>query len=446
MTILIHNARIINEGESFVGSVLLEDSFIRKIWKGKLTETPRVDRTIEADGLWLLPGAIDDHVHFRDPGLTYKGDLSSESGAAVAGGVTSFMDMPNTIPQTTTKEALETKFELAAEKSHANYSFWPGGTNDNFEFVSQLDLHRTPGIKVFMGSSTGNMLVDKQTTKEKFFGLTDHIIAIHSEKESIIRHNREQLIKKYGEDPALSFHPFLRSEEACYTATAEALELATRLNTKLHICHLSTARELTLLNTTLPLEEKRITAETCPLYLWFTDADYAQFGHRMKCNPAVKTAADRAALRQAIANDTIDLIATDHAPHLQKEKQGGCIKAASGAPSVQHSLTVLLELAWEKFFTVEQVVKKMAHAPALRYGIDRRGFIREGYFADLVLVSPNETTTVGPENVHYKCGWSPFDGYTFHHVIKETFVNGQSAYAQGQINKTLKGSELVFNS
>ncbi len=442
----IKDALIINEGRRFQGSVLIAGDTIEAVYEGPVP--PEVDTTpyeqIDAQGKWLLPGCIDDQVHFREPGLTHKADIESESRAAVAGGVTSFMDMPNTKPQTTTLEALEWKFERAAQTSVANYSFFFGGTNDNFKEIQQVDKTRVPGLKLFLGSSTGNMLVNDKAALERIFSECGMLIAIHAEKEEIIQRNIAHYTGLYGEDLDISFHSLIRSEEACYASSAEAVELATRLGARLHILHLSTARETTLLDNTLPLSEKQITGEVCVHHLWFHDGDYAQFGNRIKWNPSIKTLADRNALRQAVNENKIDIVATDHAPHLPAEKEGSCLKAASGGPLVQHSLVAMLELAREGHFTYEKVVEKMAHAPATLFHIDRRGYIRPGYYADLVLVDPQHAWTVSRENILSKCGWSPFEGYTFHHAVDTTFVNGEIAYQRGQVNDALRGRELKY--
>ncbi|MDH6359261.1 dihydroorotase [Parabacteroides sp. PF5-9] len=444
---LIQNALIINEGRSFNGSVLVSGNLISKIYENESPEPAEIAdaEVIDATGMWLLPGVIDDQVHFREPGLTHKGDISSESRAAVAGGVTTFMDMPNTKPQTTTLNDLEWKFQRGAETSVANYSFFFGGTNENLHEIKKLDKHRIPGLKLFLGSSTGNMLVDKKDVLERIFGESDLLIAIHAEKEEIIQKNITYFTNLYGKNLDVSLHPRIRSEEACYASSAEAVELATRLNTRLHILHLSTAKEMTLLDNKLPLKEKKITGEVCVHHLWFYDRDYERFGNRIKWNPAIKTLDDRTALREAINNNKLDIIATDHAPHLLSEKEGNCLTAASGGPLIQHSLTVMLEMASKGYFTTEKVVEKMAHQPAELFHIDKRGYIRPGYYADLVLVDPQNEWTVSKENILYKCGWSPFEEYTFHHKIRKTFVNGHEVYSDGQINDRIKGMEIRFN-
>lgn len=443
---LIKNVRIINEGRSYQGAVLINGEMIEAVYEGEVPSgiIAETNDVVDGQGKWLLPGCIDDQVHFREPGLTYKADIYSESRAAVAGGVTSFMDMPNTKPQTTTIENLEWKFNRAAETSAANYSFFFGGTNDNMEEIRRLDRSRVPGLKLFLGSSTGNMLVDKKDALERIFSESDLLIAVHAEKEEIIKRNIAYYTQKYGEDLDISFHSKIRSEEACYASSSEAVELATRLGTRLHILHLSTAKETTLLDNKLPLKDKKITGEVCVHHLWFHDGDYALFGNRIKWNPSIKTLADRTALREAVNNDKIDIIATDHAPHLLSEKEGSCLKAASGGPLVQHSLIVMLELAMEGRFTYEKVVDKMAHKPAELFHIDRRGYIRPGYYADLVLIDPNKTWTVSKENILTKCGWSPFEGYTFHHAVDTTRVNGEIVWQDGQIRDNVHGKELKY--
>lgn len=442
--IFIHNARIVNEGRTYAGSVLIAGDKIAAVHEGASPIPDDADVVIDASGKYLLPGVIDDQVHFREPGLTYKGDIESESRAAVAGGVTSFMDMPNTKPQTTTIENLEWKFERAAEVSRANYSFFIGGTNTNYGQLLLADRTRVPGIKLFLGSSTGNMLVDNQEALERIFGSTGMLIAIHAEEESIIKRNIAYYTGKYGTDLDISFHSKIRSEEACYVSSSKAVDLATRMNVRLHILHLSTEKELSLLSSA-PLKEKKITGEVCVHHLWFHDGDYALFGNRIKWNPAIKTENDRLALRNAINDNIIDIVATDHAPHLLSEKEGNCLTAASGGPLVQHSLTVMLELAWEGKFTYEKVVEKMCHNPADLFRIDRRGYVRPGYYADLVLVDPAKSWTVSKENILYKCGWSPFEGYTFHHAVWKTFVNGELAYDDGVVNDAVRGRELKYN-
>lgn len=428
----------------FKGSVLINGDKISEVFEGAVPATTDNVKVIDAEGKFLLPGAIDDQVHFREPGLTHKGDIASESRAAVAGGITTFMDMPNTKPQTTTIADLQWKLQRGAETSAANYSFFFGGTNDNMDEIRKLDRSRVPGLKLFLGSSTGNMLVDKKDSLERIFGEADMLIAIHAEKEEVIKRNLAYYTGLYGEDLDISYHSKIRSEEACYASSSEAVELATRLNSRLHILHLSTAKELSLLSNAIPLSEKKITGEVCVHHLWFHDGDYAKYGNRIKWNPSIKTLEDRIALREAVKNNTIDIVATDHAPHLLSEKEGSCLKAASGGPLVQHSLVAMLELVAEGCFTYEKVVEKMAHMPADLFHIDRRGYIRPGYYADLVLVDPDKSWTVAPENILYKCGWAPFEGTTFHHSVSQTFVNGELVYDNGTIDDTVRGMEVRY--
>lgn len=443
---LIKDALIINEGRKYVGSVLIHQDKIKAVYENNCPqEEVHGAEIIDATGKWLIPGCIDDQVHFREPGLTHKADIGSESRAAVAGGVTTFMDMPNTKPQTTTIEALEWKLRRATETSRANYSFFFGGTNDNLAEIRRLDSSRVPGLKLFLGSSTGNMLVDKQETLEKIFGETGMLIAIHAEKEEVIKRNIKHYTELYGEELDISYHSKIRSEEACYASSSEAVALAERLGARLHILHMSTAKELTLLNT-LPLKEKRITGEVCVHHLWFTDEDYARLGNRIKWNPSIKTWADREALRNALNENRLDIVATDHAPHLLSEKEGSCLKAASGGPLIQHSLVAMLEMARRGIFTYEKVIDKMAHSPAELFRIDRRGYIRPDYYADLVLIDPHREWTVMPQNILSKCGWSPFEGYTFHHTIDTTWVNGRIAYQKGQVNDAVRGMEVRYLS
>ena len=447
MKTLIKNALIINEGRSFNGSVLIDGEFISAVYEGyDLPLGLHSDITIvDASDKLLLPGVIDDQVHFREPGLTHKGDILSESHAAVAGGVTTFMDMPNTNPQTTTIEELEWKFQRAAEVSVANYSFFFGGTNDNAGLIPLLDKTRVPGIKLFLGSSTGNMLVDKEESLRRFFGETDMLIAVHAEKEDVIRRNKEYYISNYGENLDISFHSKIRSAEACYESSSEAVSLAKKLGTRLHIFHLSTAKELSLLDCG-PLSERKITGEVCVHHLWFCDDDYKKYGNRIKWNPSIKTATDREALQRAVNDDTISVVATDHAPHLLSEKEGSCLTAASGGPLVQHSLLAMLEMANEGAFTKEKVIEKMSHHPAELYGIDRRGYIREGYFADIVLIDTKKPFEVTKSNILYKCGWSPFESYTFCNSIYKTFVNGHEIFFEGKIFNDFKGMEISYKN
>lgn len=440
---LIRNATIINEGLTFKGSVLIEGEFIRKIYKGEAPDV-KTDNIVEADGLFLIPGAIDDQVHFREPGLTHKGDIGSEAAAAVAGGVTSFMDMPNTLPQTTTVEALEWKFRRAAETSPANYSFFPGATADNISEIARINPRRIPGVKLFMGSSTGNMMVAGRTALERIFAESNLLIAVHAEKEEIVRRNADLYKSRYGESLDTTFHPLIRNAEACYASSAEAVELALRFGARLHILHISTERELSLLsNKPIPVGDKQITAEVCLHHLWFSDEDYPALGNRIKWNPAVKSTSDRAALRHALADGLIDIVATDHAPHLPSEKEGDCFHAASGGPLVQHSVVGMWELAEQGIFAVEDVVAKMSHRPADLFHIRRRGYIREGYYADLVLIEKS-SRTVSRDNILYKCGWSPFEGQTFSYSIRQTYVNGALAFDGNRVISEVRGRELEY--
>jgi dihydroorotase len=442
--ILIHKATIINEGISFVGSVLIENDRISEIYQDEVpTEILNRSTVIDAKGMWLLPGAIDDQVHFREPGLTLKGDISSESRAAIAGGVTSFMEMPNTKPQTTTIDLLEQKFELGAEKAYANYSFYMGATNDNIAELKKVNPKEVCGVKVFMGSSTGNMLLDDKKVLQAIFAEVDMLIATHCEKEEIIRENIAKYKAEFGEDVPIQYHPLIRSTEACYRSSAGAVELADKYQTRLHILHLSTEKEISLFDIK-PLSEKKITGEVCVHHLWFSDKDYSKYGTRIKWNPSVKTNQDRDALMQGLLQDKLDVIATDHAPHLLDEKQGGALKAASGGPLVQHSLQMMLELAKNGKITKEQVVNKMCHAPAIMFKIHKRGYIRKDYFADLVLVNPNKPYTIDQSNILYKCKWSPLEGETLSTTIEKTFLNGKLAFDNGVLNN-IKGERLLFN-
>ncbi|WP_298646298.1 dihydroorotase [uncultured Proteiniphilum sp.] len=444
--ILIHKAIIINEGSSFTGSLLLEGERISRIFREEVPEAVlnACRQVIDARGLWLIPGVIDDQVHFRDPGLTHKGDIHTESRAAVAGGVTSYMEMPNTNPQTVTWDALCQKREMAAGKSIANFSFYLGATNDNMEELKKADHKQICGVKVFMGSSTGNMLVDNDKALQRIFAEVDTLIATHCEKEEIIRRNIDLYKKEYGEFIPVKYHPLIRSAEACYQSSARAVELADKYGSRLHVLHLSTARETGLFDRK-PLEEKKITAEVCVHHLWFTDADYEKLGTRIKWNPAVKTAEDRDALREALKTGKLDVVATDHAPHLLSEKEGGVLQAASGGPLVQHSLQVMLELVKKGFYTKELVTEKMCHAPAQLFRVKERGFIREGYYADLVLIDPARPYTVTSGNLFYKCGWSPFEGETFGCSVYTTFVNGNRVYQNGKVTEGVFGKALEFH-
>ena len=440
----IKNARIVNEEQTFNGSVIIENDIIAEILKGNETPAGACDETIDANGCYLIPGVIDDHVHFRDPGLTHKADIHTESMAAAAGGVTSYMDMPNTNPQTTTLEALEDKFKNASTKSIVNYSFYFGATNNNANLLPLLDKKRTCGVKLFMGSSTGNMLVDQMDTLKNIFSNAGMLIATHCEDQHIISANSALYKEKYGEDPDVKYHPEIRNEEACYESSALAVQLAKETGARLHIMHISTAKELELL-TDKPIAEKNITAEACVSHLFFCDEDYNKFGARIKCNPAIKSKADRDALRQALTSNLIDVIGTDHAPHLLSEKQGGALKAVSGMPTLQFSLVSVMELVHEGLLSIEQLVQKMCHAPAVLYQIEKRGFIRTGYKADLVIVNPDREWTVNNECILSKCGWSPMEGQTFHAKVDKTIVNGKVVYDGTQVDTLHRGQELRFD-
>jgi len=443
---IIRNATIVNEGRTFTGSVLISGEHIKAVYEGsQFIEVSQPCIEIDARGMLLLPGVIDDQVHFRDPGLTQKGDLYTESKAAVAGGVTSYMDMPNTRPQATTIEILEAKYALAATKSLANYSFLMGVTNDNVDELKKVDPRKVAGVKMFMGSSTGNMLVDNQETLNRVFSELSILIVTHCEDEPTIQRNIQHYKELLGEDIPIEYHPLIRSAEACYKSSAYAVELATKYNSRLHVFHLSTAKEMSLFSSDIPLKEKRITAEVCVHHLWFSDKDYAKYGNRIKWNPAIKSETDRQALIDAVNSNKIDVIATDHAPHLMSEKEGSCLTAASGGPLVQHSLVAMMQLVKQGVFTLEKVVDKMCHSPAELFRIEKRGFIRPGYFADLVLVDPNRSWTVTEDNILYKCGWSPFEGTTFDASVLQTWVNGNLAYDNGQFDETIRGKRLLFD-
>lgn len=445
MKTLIQNAIIVNEGEQYTGSVLIEDEKIATIMRGTSTELIFADRTIDASGCYLIPGGIDDHVHFRDPGLTHKADMATESRAAARGGITSVMDMPNCNPQTTTIETLEAKFADAAERCLVNHSFYLGATADNIEEIQSIDPTRVCGLKVFMGSSTGNMLVAEEERLETIFRESPTLIALHCEDQDIIAANTAKYKSETGcDDPDVKYHPLVRSEEACYQSTAKAVELAKRTGAHIHILHISTARELELL-TAGNIADKQITAEVCLPHLYYTDADYATYGTRIKCNPAVKSAKDCDALREALHTGLIDVIGTDHAPHLPADKVGGCLKAASGIPTIQYVLPAMLELSEAGIITLPEVVEKMSHNPAILYKVRNRGFIREGYQADLVLVKPNAHHTIDAADIMSKCAWSPFEGHTFSHDITHTWVNGHAVYENGTFDDSVMGQRILFN-
>jgi len=444
-SILIKNATIVNEGKSFIDDLLIIDELIISIGDSYEMDIPAGTNIIDATGLLLVPGIIDDQAHFREPGLTHKGDINSETRAAVAGGVTSFMEMPNTVPQTVTIENLNEKYLLGSEKSLINYSFLIGATNDNLDEVLKADPAEVCGIKVFMGSSTGNMLVDKEQALRQLFKSAHMPVSVHCEDETTIRKNTEIYRQKYGEDVPFSMHPLIRSRDACYISSSYAVRLAKEYNTRLHIFHLSTADEMKLFSNELPLSQKRITAEVCVHHLWFDESFYETKGSLIKWNPAIKTMFDRDALINAVNNNTIDIVATDHAPHTIEEKRNSYFKAPSGGPLIQHSLVAMLEMWHKNIFTVEKVVDMMCHNPAILFNIRKRGFIREGYKADICLVNPSSPWSVTKENILYKCGWSPFEGETFRSKVVKTIVNGTIVYDEGLINEDYRGQRLLFD-
>lgn len=443
MKILIKNAKIVNENQIVESDVLIENDLISKI--GKNISAENVDQIIDASGKYLLPGIIDDQVHFREPGLTWKGDIESESRAAIAGGITSFMEQPNTVPNAVTQELLEEKYKIAAEKSFANYSFLMGGTNDNMEEVLKTNPRNVAGIKLFLGSSTGNVLVDNPETLEKIFSSTKMLIAVHCEDEATIRKNTEIFKEKYGDDIPVECHHLIRSEEACFISSSKAIELAKKTGARLHIFHVSTAKETELFRNDIPLKDKKITAEVCVHHLTFTNEDYETKGNFIKWNPAVKTKKDKDGLWAALLDDRIDVIATDHAPHTLEEKSQKYLQAPSGGPLVQHALNVMLENFKKGKISLEKIVQKMCHNPAILFEIEKRGFIKEGYKADLVLVDLKESYTVSKENILYKCGWSPLEGTEFHSKITHTFVNGFLAFENGKISEQKHGERLLFD-
>lgn len=441
--ILFKQARIVNEGKVFEGDLLVKNGRIERI-DSSITPTPDVE-VVELNGKYILPGCIDDQVHFREPGLTHKGEIFTESRAAVAGGITSFMEMPNTVPNALTQELLQDKYDIASKRSIANYSFFMGASNDNVEEVLKTNERDVCGVKIFMGSSTGNMLVDNEVVLNNLFSKVPMLIATHCEDEATIRRNIESAREKYGDDVPMWMHPIIRSEEACYLSSSQAVGLAKKYGTRLHILHISTAKELELFDNTKPLEKKHITAEACIHHLWFTEEDYEAKGAYIKWNPAVKKKSDRDAIFQAVLDNKIDVIATDHAPHTIEEKEQSYFKAPSGGPLVQHALLAMLEKVEQGLISIERVVEKMAHAPAILFRIEDRGFIREGYHADLVIVDTETETTVTKNNLLYKCGWSPFDGYTFSNSIHSTYVNGRKVYEKGEIFEVGSGDRLLFN-
>lgn len=442
-TYLIKNALIINEGKKFAGSILVKDQLIADIYTTPPEVTDANCKIIDAGGKLLIPGVIDDQVHFRDPGMPQKGDLHTESKAAVAGGTTSFMDMPNVKPQTITQELLTERYELGAKKSLANYSFYMGATNTNLEEILKTNPKNVCGIKIFMGSSTGNMLVDDIETLSQIFEKAPLLIATHCEDSPTIDKNTAEYLKKYGEDIPMKYHGKIRSAEACYKSSSKAIELAKKYNTRLHILHLSTGVEMDLFDNSIPAKEKRITSEVCIHHLWFNDKDYLEKGSRIRWNPAIKTKKDQEKLWEALLDDRLDVIATDHAPHTEEEKDGNYLNAAGGGPLVQHSLVAMMEQARMGKIKMEKVVEKMCHTPAEIFQVEKRGFIRKGYFADLVLLSEDDWTAT-KENTLYKCGWTPFDGQKFQYKVEKTFVNGHLAYDKGKFNESNKGMRLTF--
>lgn len=442
MQTLIKNAQIVNEGKIYKSDVLIENQRIKKI---AANLDVNADSIINAEGLHLLPGAIDDQVHFREPGLTHKATIYTESKAAVAGGITSFMEMPNTNPQVLTQDLLEEKFEIAEKTSLTNFTFFMGVSNDNLDEVLKTDPKKVGALKIFMGSSTGNMLVDDKKVLEEIFEESPMLIAVHCEDEDTIQNNMKSFKEQYGEEVPIAEHPNIRSAEACYKSSSMAVELAKKHNARLHVFHLSTAKELELFDNSIPLAEKRITAEVCIHHLWFNEQDYAQKGTLIKWNPAVKKESDRSALFQALLDDKLDVIATDHAPHTLEEKSNTYFNAPSGGPLVQHALPAMLEFYKKGKITLAKIVEKMCHNPAILFQIEERGYIKEGYFADLVLVDLEKTWEVSKDNILYKCGWSPFEGETFSSKVTHTFVNGHLAYANGNFNEFQKGMRLTFD-
>jgi len=442
--ILIKNAKIVNEGSIFEGDVLIENDLIVEISDSISLKTSDCI-VIDAEGNYLMPGAIDDQVHFREPGLTHKGDIESESRAAVAGGITSFIEQPNTVPNAVTQEILEDKYQIAAQKSFANYSFMMGATNDNLEEVLKTNPKNVAGIKIFLGSSTGNMLVDNEATLEKIFSSTPMLIAVHCEDETTIKNNLAAFKEQYGDDVPVTAHHLIRSAEACYISSSKAVALAKKTGARLHIFHLSTAKEMELFTNKIPLEDKKITAEVCVHHLWFTDEDYKTKGNFIKWNPAVKTAADRKALWEALNDGRIDVIATDHAPHTKEEKKQSYLNAPSGGPLVQHAVVAMFEAYHQGKISIEKIVEKMCHNPAKLFKIEKRGFIREGYFADLVIVNPSLPWSVNTDNILSKCGWSPFEGYAFRSRITHTFVNGELVYNNFKVKDIRNGKRLLFD-
>ncbi|WP_345368569.1 dihydroorotase [Algivirga pacifica] len=442
LSILIKNANLVNEDKITKTDVLIRDGFIYQVAAGISEEG--VDRIIEAEGKYLLPGVIDDQVHFREPGLTHKGEIYTEAKAAVAGGITSYMEMPNTNPPAVTYDKLEEKYKRASDVSLANYSFFMGTTNENIDEVKKVDPKKVCGVKIFMGSSTGNMLVDDKATLEGIFSQVDMLIATHCEDDNMIAENLEKYKEQYGDDIPVKYHPEIRSREACYASSSKAVELAKKHNARLHILHISTKEELDLFDNSIPLKEKRITAEACVHHMWFGKEDYDTKGTHIKWNPAVKEKSDGEAILQAVIDDRIDVIATDHAPHTLEEKDNVYTKAPSGGPLAQHSLQVMLDFYKQGKISLEKIVEKMSHNPAILFEIEKRGYVREGYWADLVLVDMEKPQTVTKENLLYKCGWSPFEGHTFPATVTHTIVSGHIAYEDGKFDESVKGKRLTF--
>lgn len=442
----IVNVQIVNDGRIFPGSVLIDGGIISRVIEGEFYQIDSFSdyEIIRGGGNYLIPGIIDDQVHFRDPGLTHKGDIYTESKAAVAGGITSYMEMPNTVPNTLTQELLEKKYRYAADKSLANFSFYMGASNENIEEIVKTNPQNVCGIKVFLGASTGDMLVDDPIAIEKIFRLSPTLVAVHCEDETVIQKNIKKFKNEFGEDVPIKCHPEIRSEEACFNSSHFAIELAKKHNTRLHILHLSTGKEITLFDNLLSLKDKRITSEVCVHHLAFNDSDYETLGTLIKWNPAIKTKADQEALFVGLLNDKLDIIATDHAPHTLDEKMNTYFNAPSGGPLVQHSLAVMLEFMLDKKISLEKVVDKMCHAPAICFQLEKRGFIKEGYAADLVIVNTNDPWKVDKENLHYKCKWSPFEGREFRSKVSHTFINGHLAYNKGIFDESIKGQRLTF--
>jgi len=442
--ILIKNGKIVNEGKILKGDILIKGEYIVEVAES-IDINSENSTIIDAKGNYVIPGVIDDQVHFREPGLTHKATIETESKAAIAGGITSFIEMPNTNPQTTTVEKLNDKFEIASKSSYANYSFMFGGTNDNLEEILKVNPKEVAGLKLFLGSSTGNMLVDNPKILEKIFSSTNMVISVHCEDEETIKRNLQKYREDYGDDIPMRFHPIIRSEEACYISSSKAIELAKKTGARLHVFHLSTGKETHLFDNKIPLKDKKITAEVCVHHLWFSDEDYADKGTFIKWNPAIKTTKDREQLWEALLDDRIDVIATDHAPHTLEEKDNVYTKAPSGGPLVQHAVVAMFEASKNGKITIEKLIEKMCHNPAILFQVEKRGYIKEGFFADVVIVDANKSWTVNKNNILYKCGWSPFEGTTFSSKITHTFVNGNLVYNNEEFSNVKAGKRLTFN-